>query len=108
MQQISCLTISGTALLGGVGSQYQLDKENMLYGGISQAYRPVIFKDIVPASTYEQIDKELKDALGYNIELGVRGNYSIDFSTTSVISTYCIKTGWARLFCRIIWSALYL
>lgn len=60
-------------LLAGISSQYQLDKENMLYGGISQAYRPVIFKDIVPASTYEQIDKDLKDAFGYNIEAGVRG-----------------------------------
>lgn len=41
--------------------------------GISQAYRPVIFKDIVPASTYEKIDKNLKDAFGYNIEAGIRG-----------------------------------
>jgi Fe(3+) dicitrate transport protein len=57
----------------GVSSQYLLNKENSLYGGISQAYRPVIFKDIVPASTYEQIDKNLKDAFGYNIEVGVRG-----------------------------------
>jgi len=60
-------------LLAGIGSQYQLAKENVLYGGIAQAYRPVIFKDIVPASTYEQIDKNLKDARGYNIELGARG-----------------------------------
>lgn len=45
----------------------------MLYGGFSQAYRPVIFKDIVPASTYEQVDKALKDAAGYNLDAGVRG-----------------------------------
>lgn len=57
----------------GVSSQYSMDKENSFYGGISQAYRPVIFKDIVPASTYEQIDKNLKDAFGYNAEAGVRG-----------------------------------
>lgn len=60
-------------VLAGISSQYLLDKENTLYGGISQAYRPVIFKDIVPASTYEQIDKNLKDALGYNTEIGLRG-----------------------------------
>lgn len=66
-------TIKHSFLLAGISSQYLLSKENTLYGGISQAYRPVIFKDIVPASTYEQVDKELNDASGYNIELGVRG-----------------------------------
>lgn len=66
-------TIKHNFALLGISSQYLLDKENTLYGGISQAYRPVIFKDIVPASTYEQIDKNLKDAFGYNAEIGVRG-----------------------------------
>lgn len=60
------------ALLG-VSTQYQLSKENILYGGVSQSYRPVLFKDIVPASTFEQIDKNLKDAAGYNAEAGIRG-----------------------------------
>ncbi|MBC7885182.1 MAG: TonB-dependent receptor, partial [Saprospiraceae bacterium] len=50
-----------------------LNKENTAYIGISQAFRPVIFKDIVPTSTYEVIDKNLKDATGYNMEAGVRG-----------------------------------
>lgn len=66
-------TIKHNFVLLGVSSQYLLDKENTLYGGISQSYRPVIFKDIVPASTYEQIDKNLKDAFGYNTEIGIRG-----------------------------------
>lgn len=66
-------TIKHNFVLLGISSQYLLDKENTLYGGISQAYRPVIFKDIVPASTYEQIDKNLKDAFGYNAEIGIRG-----------------------------------
>jgi len=66
-------TIKHSFLLAGISSQYLLGKEHTLYGGISQAYRPVIFKDIVPASTYEQIDKDLEDAFGYNIELGMRG-----------------------------------
>jgi len=66
-------TIKHSFLLAGLSSQYFLGKENTVYGGISQAYRPVIFKDIVPASTYEQVDKDLEDAFGYNIELGMRG-----------------------------------
>ncbi len=37
------------------------------------AQKAEIFKDIVPTSTYEQIDKNLKDASGYNLEIGTRG-----------------------------------
>jgi Fe(3+) dicitrate transport protein len=66
-------TIRHSFTLLGISSQFIIDKENTLYGGISQAYRPVIFKDVVPASTYEQIDKNLQDAFGYNIEAGMRG-----------------------------------
>ena len=66
-------TIAHNYILSGINTQYLFDKENTLYGGISQAYRPVIFKDIVPASTYEKTDKNLKDAFGYNAEIGARG-----------------------------------
>lgn len=66
-------TINHHFILAGVSSQYNLDKENMLYGGFSQAYRPILFKDIIPASTYEQIDKNLQDAWGYNLEAGIKG-----------------------------------
>lgn len=61
--------------LFGVSTQFKLDTENTVYGGISNAYRPVIFKDIVPASTYEQVDKSLRNATGYNAEIGVRGKW---------------------------------
>lgn len=57
----------------GISSQYTINQNNTVYGGISQAYRPVIFKDIVPASTYEQVNNNLKDAFGYNAEFGSRG-----------------------------------
>jgi Fe(3+) dicitrate transport protein len=66
-------TIRHRFALAGVSTQYQINNENMLYGGISQAYRPVVFKDVIPSSVYEQVDKNLKDAFGYNAEAGVRG-----------------------------------
>ena len=69
-------TIRHNFALLGISTQYQLLNDNTFYGGFSQAYRPVIFKDVVPASTYEKIDKELKDAYGYNIETGMRGKIS--------------------------------
>jgi Fe(3+) dicitrate transport protein len=57
----------------GINAQFQLTDHQNLYGGWSQAYRPVIFKDIIPASLYEKSDKNLKDAYGYNMEVGYRG-----------------------------------
>lgn len=59
--------------LAGVSSKYQLNKQLEIYGGWSQAYRPVIFKDIIPSSILESTSKNLKDAYGYNAELGISG-----------------------------------
>lgn len=59
----------------GVSAQYDVTNEINFYAGWSQAYRPVIFKDIIPASVYEVADKNLKDAYGYNVEGGIRGKW---------------------------------
>lgn len=61
-------------LLGAQFSYTGLPKGE-LYGGWSQAYRPVLFKDIVPGSLYEQVDPSIRDAFGNNIELGWRGSW---------------------------------
>jgi Fe(3+) dicitrate transport protein len=51
-------------------------KDNMeLYGGISQAYHPMLFKDLIPGSLFEKVDPNIKDAKGYNAELGFRGSW---------------------------------
>lgn len=60
--------------LFGIHAGYQVDDSKNFYFGWSQAYRPVIFKDIVPGSVFERTDKNLKDAKGYNVELGYRGS----------------------------------
>ena len=67
-------TIKHQFPLFGITSEYQLKRGYSLYAGWSQAYRPVIFKDIIPASLYEKVDKNLKDADGNNLEAGFRGN----------------------------------
>lgn len=61
------------ALLG-LNAQYEVSKNSNFYAGFAQSYRPVIFKDIIPASVYEVADKNLKDAYGYTVEAGYRGN----------------------------------
>jgi Fe(3+) dicitrate transport protein len=60
--------------LFGLNADYQLSRKQSLYAGFSQAYRPVIFKDIVPASIYEKSADNLKDASGYNFETGYKAN----------------------------------
>lgn len=58
----------------GINAGYVFNQQHNLYAGWSQAYRPVIFKDIIPGSIFERSDKNLKDAFGYNLELGWRGS----------------------------------
>lgn len=66
-------TIQHEYPLLGINAEYILNQRQNLYAGWSQAYRPVIFKDIIPANFYERADKDLKDAYGYNAEIGWRG-----------------------------------
>jgi len=66
-------TIERNFPLLGLNTAFVTGTGQMLYAGWAQAYRPVIFKDIIPGSVYEQSDKNLKDAYGYNLELGWRG-----------------------------------
>ena len=58
----------------GINTKYTINQSTYVYGGISQAYRPVLFKDIIPASSLERADKDLEDAYGYNAELGISGS----------------------------------
>lgn len=59
--------------LFGLNAGYTLSAWQSLYAGWSQAYRPVLFKDIIPANPYERTDPNMRDASGYNLELGWRG-----------------------------------
>lgn len=63
--------------LFGVSTQYDINEKTELYGGWSQAYRPVILKDIVPQTIFEVADKNIKDAYGQNAEIGIRGKWKI-------------------------------
>ena len=66
-------TIEHRFPLFGINTEYLVGKNSRLYAGISQAYRPVLFKDVVPANPYERVNKDLKDAFGWNAEMGWRG-----------------------------------
>lgn len=56
------------------GFLYKLKDNLQFYGGWAQAYRPMIFKDLIPGSVYEKVDPNIRDASGYNAEIGFKGS----------------------------------
>jgi len=66
-------TIYHSFPLFALGAQYQLHPNSQVYGGWSQAYRPVIFADLIPPTVLDKTDPALRDASGHNLELGIRG-----------------------------------
>ncbi|MCS6992067.1 MAG: TonB-dependent receptor [Chitinophagales bacterium] len=66
-------TIEHNYLLAGFRSEYRFAETGNIYGGWSQAYRPMLLKDIIPLAATDSIDPNLKDVTGWNAELGVRG-----------------------------------
>jgi Fe(3+) dicitrate transport protein len=67
------ITRSRSFLLGGIGSEYHLTSNTELYANFSQAYRPIQFANLQAPPTTDIVDPDLKDARGYNIDLGYRG-----------------------------------
>ncbi|MFM7769209.1 MAG: TonB-dependent receptor family protein, partial [Bacteroidota bacterium] len=59
--------------LVGFGAEYHFNDKNELYANASQAYRPVLFSELMPSATTDVIDPNLKESSGLNIDLGIRG-----------------------------------
>jgi len=92
-------TLSRHKVLLGIGIEYKIKKTN-LYTNFSQAFRPVLFSDITPPSTTDVIDKDLKDADGFNFDLGYRGNWLgwINFDVSYFYLNYNNRIGSIRKF----------
>lgn len=58
----------------GCGVQYNLSTHVNTYANISQAYKPVLYSDLVPSATLDVVDPDLKDSYGYQADLGIRGS----------------------------------
>jgi Fe(3+) dicitrate transport protein len=87
-------TIEHQFPLFGVNAEYSFNGGTSLYGGWSQAYRPVIFQDVIPATTFERSDDNLRDARGHNIELGYRGAFNaIRWDVSAFTMRYDNRTG---------------
>ncbi len=64
----------GFALLG-LGIQYQTKNGATVYANITQAYRPIQFSDLSAPPSTDEIDPNLTDAKGYNVDLGIKGKW---------------------------------
>jgi Fe(3+) dicitrate transport protein len=59
--------------LFGTGLEYKTTNSTNVYANISQAYRPIDYGQLEPIGVFSKIDPNLKDAYGYNSDLGYRG-----------------------------------
>ncbi len=59
--------------LAGLGVEYKPLKSTSVYANFSQAYRPIEYSDLQPFGITSKIDPNLKDANGFNTDLGYRG-----------------------------------
>src|SRR5207249_3498583 len=70
--------------LFGIGLELKPSVNTSIYGNISQAYRPIDYSQLEPFGMAAKIDPNLKDAYGFNSDLGYRGTIkdylNFDFS----------------------------
>ena len=64
---------SRSFVLAGVGAEFHLTPLTEFYANYTQAYRPIQFANLQAPPTTDVIDQNLRDAKGYNMDLGYRG-----------------------------------
>jgi Fe(3+) dicitrate transport protein len=87
-------TRSRTIPLLGIGAEYHIGKTEV-YANFSQAYRPVLFSDLTPSGTAMIVDPNLRDASGYNADLGYRGKVKdyLTFDVSAFLLNYNNRIG---------------
>ena len=89
------ITRSRSFLLGGIGAEYHLTKETELYANYTQAYRPIQFANLQAPPSTDVVDADLKDARGYNLDLGYRGKIKtyLQFDVSTFYLQYNNRVG---------------
>ena len=86
---------SRSFLLAGFGAEYHVTLATEVYANATQAYRPIQFANLQAPPTTDIVDQNLKDAKGYNLDLGYRGkvkNY-LQFDVSSFYLQYNNRVG---------------
>ncbi len=81
--------------LFGVGIEYKLNKTINLYANYTEGYRSANFNDIRINTPNLEIDPDLKDSRGFNIDLGIRGKYRniLNFDINGFLLNYTDRIG---------------
>ena len=89
------ITRSRSFLLGGIGAEYHVTNETELYGNYTQAYRPIQFANLQAPPSTDVVDADLKDAKGYNLDLGYRGKVKsyLQFDVSTFYLQYNNRVG---------------
>ena len=92
-------TISRSQPLFGLGLEYKFRTTN-IYANITQAFRPVLFSDLTPPAVTDVIDPNLKDASGFNADIGFRGTFKnyLNFDFSLFYLSYNNRIGGVRQF----------
>jgi Fe(3+) dicitrate transport protein len=82
-------------VLAGAGAEYHTTPETEIYANYTQAYRPIQFANLQAPPTTDVVDPNLKDAKGYNIDLGYRGkvNSFLQFDVSGFYLQYNNRVG---------------
>ncbi|MGF7230153.1 TonB-dependent receptor family protein [Arachidicoccus sp.] len=95
VRQITNENRNRTFPLFGVGLEFKVTSNTNVYGNITQAYRPIDYSQLEPFGTTSKINPNLKDAYGFNSDLGYRGtikNY-LNFDIDAFYLAYDNKIG---------------
>ena len=92
-------TVSRSQPLFGLGLEYKFRTTN-IYANITQAFRPVLFSDFTPPAVTDVIDPNLKDASGFNADVGFRGTFKncLNFDFSLFYLSYNNRIGNVRQF----------
>jgi Fe(3+) dicitrate transport protein len=71
---VSANSRSRTLALVGIGAQYRVGAATNLYANLTQSYRPLDYSSLIPFGSLVTVDPTLKDATGFNADLGYRGS----------------------------------
>jgi len=83
-------------LLAGLGASYQCFVGGELYANFAQNYRAINFNDMQVINSNIEVDPELEDEKGFNVDLGLRGKVwdAVEYDVSLFYLDYSNRIGY--------------